>query len=69
MAEFRRDFCFGVICVIGMMAPIEVTPGVIFDARSVVLSMSGLFGGPEIGGIAAVIAGACQAWLGGGGAS
>jgi len=58
---------FGVICVIGMMAPIEVTPGVIFDARSVVVSMSGLFGGPITGGIAAVIAAGYRLWLGGGG--
>ena len=59
---------FGGICIIGMINPIEVTPGVIFDARSVVLSMSGLFGGPIVGGIAAVMAGGYRAWLGGGGA-
>ncbi len=58
---------FGGICVIGMMTPIEMTPGVIFDARSVVLSMSGLFGGPVVGGVAAVIAGGYRLWLGGGG--
>lgn len=45
---------FGGICVIGMMLPIETSPGVIFDPRSVILSMAGLFGGP----IVAVIAGA-----------
>ena len=58
---------FGGICVTGMMTPIEMTPGVIFDARSVVLSMSGLFGGPVVGGVAAVIAGGYRLWLGGGG--
>ncbi len=60
---------FGGVCAIGMMTPIEVTPGVIFDARSVVLSMAGLFGGVLTGGIAAVIAGGYRAWLGGGGAT
>ena len=60
---------FGGICVIGMLTPIEVTHGVIFDARSVILSMSGLFGGPITGGIAAVIAGGYRLWLGGGGAA
>ncbi len=59
---------FGGICVIGMETPIEAAPGVIFDARSVVLSMAGLFGGPIVGGIAAVIAGGYRVWLGGGGA-
>lgn len=59
---------FGGICVIGMMAPIELAPGVIFDARSVVLSMAGLFGGPIVGIIAATIAGGYRLLLGGGGA-
>jgi PAS domain S-box-containing protein len=60
---------FGGICVIGMMMPLEVGSGVIFDARSVILSMSGLFGGPIVGVIAAVIAGGYRAWIGGGGAN
>ena len=60
---------FGGICVIGMMMPLEVASGVLFDARSVILSMSGLFGGPIVGGVAAVIAGGYHAWIGGGGAN
>jgi len=60
---------FGGICVIGMMVPLEVVPGVIFDARSVILSLSGLFGGPIVGGVAAIIAGGYRAWIGGGGAT
>jgi PAS domain S-box-containing protein len=58
---------FGGICVIGMMLPIEVTPGVIFDPRSVVLSMAGLFGGPIVALISAAITGGYRMWLGGGG--
>jgi len=58
---------FGGICVIGMMLPIEVVPGVIFDPRSVILSMAGLFGGPLVALIAATIAGGYRIWLGGGG--
>ena len=46
----------GLIGVIGMLVPIEVSPGVIFDARSVLLSMTGLFGGALVGGVAALIA-------------
>jgi len=60
---------YGVICVIGMYASIEVAPGVIFDASSVVLSMSGLFGGPIVAGIAALIAGIYRIELGGAGAT
>lgn len=59
---------FGAICVAGMMMPIQFSTGVIFDARSVVLGMAGLFGGPLTGAIAATVAGGYRAWLGGVGA-
>lgn len=58
---------FGGICIIGMILPIEVIPGVIFDPRTVVLSMAGLFGGPVVSAIAAALAGAYRLFLGGGG--
>ena len=58
---------FGGICVVGMFLPIEVSPGVIFDPRSVILSISGLFGGPLVAAIAAVIAGGYRLFLGGAG--
>ncbi len=58
---------FGGICVVGMMAPIEVAPGVIFDPRSVILSMAGLFGGAIVAAISVAIAGGYRLWLGGGG--
>lgn len=69
IGQVLSGLLFGGICVIGMVTPIVAAPGVIFDARSVVLSMAGLFGGPVVGGIAAVIAGGYRAWLGGGGAA
>lgn len=56
---------FGGVCIIGMMLPIEVTPGVIFDPRTVTLSMAGLFGGPVVSGIAVVLAGGYRIWIGG----
>jgi len=59
---------FGVACVAGMMTPMRFAPGVIYDARSVVLSLAGLFGGPLAGGIAAMVAGAYRLHLGGMGA-
>jgi diguanylate cyclase (GGDEF)-like protein/PAS domain S-box-containing protein len=67
LGKVLSGLLFGGICVVGMMAPIEPVRGVIFDPRSVVLSISGLFGGPVVGGIAALIAGSYRAWLGGGG--
>lgn len=58
---------FGGICVVGMMLPVEITPGVIFDPRSVILSMAGLFGGFAVAAISAIIAGGYRIWIGGGG--
>ena len=58
---------FGGICVVGMLTPVVLMPGVIFDARSVVLSMAGLFGGPLVACVARVMARAGRLWLGGAG--
>lgn len=67
-----RQIClgvlFGVICVIGMLAPLQFSSGIIFDARSVIIAVAGMFGGPVSGGIAAAIAGGYRWWLGGAGA-
>ena len=59
---------FGVICVIGMESPVMVAPGVIFDPRSVIISLSGVFGGPIAGVVAGAIAAGYRLYLGGGGA-
>ncbi|MBT9506909.1 EAL domain-containing protein [Rhodoferax sp.] len=66
-AAISSGVLFGGICVIGMMTPVVLAPGVIFDARSVVLSMAGLFGGPLAAGVATAIAGGYRLWLGGAG--
>ena len=59
---------FGGICVVGMLMPLQIAPGVIFDARSVVLSMASLFGGPWVGSLAVSIAAIYRGHLGGAGA-
>ncbi|WP_217474142.1 EAL domain-containing protein [Stutzerimonas stutzeri] len=58
---------FGGACITGMLMPIAVQSGIIFDARTVVLSMAALFGGPLVAGIAGLLAGAYRVWLGGSG--
>ncbi|WP_414988206.1 EAL domain-containing protein [Acidovorax sp.] len=60
---------FGGICVVGMLAPAVIAPGVFIDPRSVVLGMAGLFGGPVVAAIAAAMALATRLWLGGAGAA
>lgn len=59
---------FGAAGIIGMTAPLRFAPGVIYDGRSIVLAIAGLFGGPVAAAIAAVACGAYRALLGGPGA-
>lgn len=64
-AQFTAGLWFGGACIVGMLLPISMQEGIIFDARTVVLSMAALFGGPLVAGLAALLAGAFRAWLGG----
>lgn len=59
---------FGSVAILGMMTPVKLLPGVILDGRSVILGISGLFGGPVVASVAAAMAGAYRLYLGGAGA-
>jgi PAS domain S-box-containing protein len=59
---------YGVAGLIGMMTPLRYAPGVIYDGRSIVLSLAGLFGGPVAAAVAAVMCGTYRLLLGGPGA-
>jgi diguanylate cyclase (GGDEF)-like protein/PAS domain S-box-containing protein len=56
---------FGGTCIVGMLTPISLEPGLIFDGRTAVLSMAGLFGGPLVAVLAGLLAGAYRLWVGG----
>ncbi|TAH11739.1 MAG: EAL domain-containing protein [Curvibacter sp.] len=56
---------FGSACAIAMAMPLTPVPNLLVDARSIVLSMASLFGGPWVGAVAAIIALAYQGFLGG----
>lgn len=58
---------FGIAGVIGMMTPVQYGNGVIFDGRSIILFVVGMFGGPISAMISAVIIGGFRVWLGGAG--
>ncbi len=62
-----RGIFYGVIAVGCMLSPMRFSEGVIFDGRSVVLSIGGLFGGPLVASIAGIIASAYRISLGGSG--
>ncbi len=54
-----QGLLFGLMAIIGMLNPFVMGPGLIFDGRSVVISLSGLYFGP----LAAVISGLMAAIL------
>lgn len=58
---------FGGVCIVGMMTPLRFAPGVIYDGRSIVLSVAAFIGGPATGLIAGAMAAGYRLWLGGAG--
>lgn len=58
---------FGAVALIGMMTPVNLTPGIIFDGRTIVLSVAGFLGGPITAGVASIISAVYRIWLGGSG--
>jgi PAS domain S-box-containing protein len=68
-SRFFDGLLFGAVGVVGMMTPVHFQPGIIFDGRSIILAVGGLFGGPVVALIAALICGAYRLWLGGAGAA
>ena len=64
-AQLVAGVLFGTVCVLGMLMPVVVAPDQQQDARSVVLSMAAVFGGPLAGAIAGVLAGLFRIYLGG----
>jgi PAS domain S-box-containing protein len=64
-SQIFSGFLFGCVALIGMMVPVHLLPGLIFDGRSIVLSVAGLFGGPVTAAIAAIMSAAYRLWLGG----
>ena len=56
---------FGGVALVGMMTPVTLQPGLIFDGRSIIMAVSGMYGGPVTAAIAAVMAAGYRAWLGG----
>ena len=58
---------FGLVAVACMLNPLTLQPGLIFDGRSIILSIGGLFGGPITATIAAIISSSYRLYLGGAG--
>ena len=65
--ELLQGGLFGIASILAMMHPLEFSQGIIFDGRSIMVSLCGLFFGPWAVAIAAVIAGAYRISQGGAG--
>jgi len=78
VSRFRNDtlnrqillgILFGSVTLLGMLNPVNFAPGVIFDGRSIVLSVAGVVGGGVTAAIAAGMAAVYRYQLGGMGAN
>ncbi len=63
-----QGLVFGGVSVIGMLRPFVLAEGLVFDGRSVVISLCGLFYGPIAAAVAWWMAVLCRIWQGGVGA-
>jgi two-component system, cell cycle sensor histidine kinase and response regulator CckA len=66
--RITSGFLFGAVAIVGMMNPLVFSPGLIFDGRSIIISIAGLFGGWITALISALMSIAYRVWLGGPGA-
>ena len=60
-----RGLLFGFIALAVMAKPMVLVPGLVFDTRTVLLAVAGLFGGPLAAAIAVVMTCALRLWAGG----
>ncbi len=67
IAKILTGFFLGGICVLLMFTPWTLVPGIVFDTRSVMISISGLFFGPIPAIITMAIAGLVRWYIGGDG--
>jgi PAS domain S-box-containing protein len=56
---------FGGLAVAAMNMHFHYSPGIIYDGRSIVLTLAGLFGGGIVAAVSVALAGAYRAYLGG----
>ena len=60
-----QGLLFGTVSLLGMLNPLVLSPGLIFDGRSVVLSICGFYFGPIAAAIAAIMALTLRIYQGG----
>jgi PAS domain-containing protein len=63
--QLLTGLLFGAVAIAGMLLPFRYQPGLIYDGRSIVLAMAGLFGGAKGSAVAVLVAGVYRALKGG----
>lgn len=58
---------FGIVAIVGMMNSVPAIEGIVFDGRSIVLVVAGMFGGPVTAGISGVVSAGYRIYMGGAG--
>ena len=58
---------FGLVAIVAMATPFQFAPGIIYDGRSIILSLAGFVGGPVTAVVAALIGAGYRVFLGGAG--
>ena len=62
-----QGLLFGATVIVGILNPFVLTPGIIFDGRSIIISICSLIFGPISGVIASVMAVSFRLYIGGSG--
>ena len=62
-----QGLLFGAAAVLAMLRPLNLGPGLIFDGRSIMVSLCALFFGPLAAATAGALTILCRIWLGGAG--
>jgi len=63
--KILQGLLFGFVAIVGMIFSIKFTEGLIFDGRTIVISLCTLFFGPLSGVISALLSGIYRIWIGG----
>ena len=58
---------FGIVAIIGMKNSVPASEGIVFDGRSIILVVAGMFGGPVTAAISAIVAAFYRITMGGAG--
>lgn len=63
--QITTGLLFGAVALVGMMTPVRLMPGLIFDGRSIIMGVAGFVGGPVVALVSGAMASAYRIRVGG----